>query len=166
MTPIDQREVKLRGGVDSSESQGNMEIFLNVDDVDAAFKVMELPMALHIHSALCRCQFFYTSFKFQQLIIFWISTVEVHDEVQDGLQGRYFISSISISKKKVRSFITYAESNIVSNIVVMKILLQRAKEAGGTIIADPEDKPWGQSSGFLRDIDGNVVRVGSHVKRS
>ena len=45
-------------------------------------------------------------------------------------------------------------------------LLQRAKEAGATIVAEPEAKPWGQTSGFLRDIDGNIVRVGDHVSRS
>ena len=52
MTPLDQREVKLRGGADSPDSQGNMEIAITVDDVDVAFKVM-----LPVHKSYL-CVFF------------------------------------------------------------------------------------------------------------
>ncbi|KAG9440031.1 hypothetical protein H6P81_020196 [Aristolochia fimbriata] len=41
---------------------------------------------------------------------------------------------------------------------------QRAVEKGATAISAPEVKEWGQKVGYVRDIDGIVVRMGSHVK--
>lgn len=41
---------------------------------------------------------------------------------------------------------------------------QRAVENGAVAVREPEGKEWGQKVGYVRDIDGNVVRMGSHVK--
>lgn len=30
-------------------------------------------------------------------------------------------------------------------------------------VSEPELKEWEQTVGYVRDIDGNVVRMGSHV---
>ncbi|KAF9596295.1 hypothetical protein IFM89_008821 [Coptis chinensis] len=40
---------------------------------------------------------------------------------------------------------------------------KRAVENGAVPVHEPEDKPWGQKVGYVRDIDGIVVRIGSHV---
>ncbi|CAD6203110.1 unnamed protein product [Miscanthus lutarioriparius] len=41
---------------------------------------------------------------------------------------------------------------------------RRAVENGAVAVSAPEDKPWGQKSGFVRDMDGNVVRIASYVR--
>ncbi|GAB2234059.1 hypothetical protein Droror1_Dr00003296 [Drosera rotundifolia] len=40
---------------------------------------------------------------------------------------------------------------------------KRAVENGAEPVREPEQKEWGQKVGYVRDIDGNVVRMGSHV---
>ena len=39
-------------------------------------------------------------------------------------------------------------------------------ENGALAISKPEEKEWGQKVGYIRDIDGIVVRMGSHVNPS
>ncbi|KAJ1381804.1 Vicinal oxygen chelate [Sesbania bispinosa] len=41
---------------------------------------------------------------------------------------------------------------------------KRAVENGAVPVSAPEPKEWGQKVGYVRDIDGIVVRMGSHVK--
>ncbi|GMY10808.1 Glyoxalase_2 domain-containing protein [Fagus crenata] len=40
---------------------------------------------------------------------------------------------------------------------------KRAVENGAVPVSDPEEKEWGQKVGYVRDIDGIVVRMGSYV---
>ena len=35
----------------------------------------------------------------------------------------------------------------------------RAVEAGAMIVAEPEAKPWGQTVGYLRDLDGVLIEL-------
>jgi uncharacterized glyoxalase superfamily protein PhnB len=35
----------------------------------------------------------------------------------------------------------------------------RALEAGATLLMAPEPKPWGQTVGYLRDLNGVVVEL-------
>lgn len=44
--------------------------------------------------------------------------------------------------------------------------LQRAVEEGAIPVSAPEKKEWGQKVGYVRDRDGIVVRMGSHVSLS
>lgn len=37
--------------------------------------------------------------------------------------------------------------------------VKRAADAGATVLAAPETKPWGQTVAFLRDPDGHVIEV-------
>ncbi|XP_045826583.1 uncharacterized protein Mb0911c [Trifolium pratense] len=41
---------------------------------------------------------------------------------------------------------------------------KRAVENGAVAVSEPEMKEWGQKVGYVRDIDGIVIRMGSHVK--
>ncbi|CAK8576027.1 unnamed protein product [Lathyrus sativus] len=41
---------------------------------------------------------------------------------------------------------------------------KRAVENGAVSVSVPEVKEWGQKVGYVRDIDGIVIRMGSHVK--
>ncbi|KAH7542481.1 uncharacterized protein LOC107409182 [Ziziphus jujuba] len=40
---------------------------------------------------------------------------------------------------------------------------KRAIENGAVAVNEPEEKEWGQKVGYVRDIDGIVVRLGSYV---
>ncbi|KAJ8750523.1 hypothetical protein K2173_015675 [Erythroxylum novogranatense] len=42
---------------------------------------------------------------------------------------------------------------------------KRAVENGAIAVSQPEDREWGQRVGYVRDIDGNVVRMGSYVAK-
>ncbi|XP_071717702.1 uncharacterized protein [Rutidosis leptorrhynchoides] len=42
---------------------------------------------------------------------------------------------------------------------------KRAVENGADGVSKPEEKEWGQKVGYVRDIDGIVVRMGSYVKQ-
>ncbi|KAF8030864.1 hypothetical protein BT93_D0144 [Corymbia citriodora subsp. variegata] len=41
---------------------------------------------------------------------------------------------------------------------------KRAVENGAAPVSEPEEKEWGQKVGYVRDIDGNVIRMGSYVQ--
>ncbi|PWA42166.1 dessication-induced 1VOC superfamily protein [Artemisia annua] len=41
---------------------------------------------------------------------------------------------------------------------------KRAVANGAEDVSKPEEKEWGQKVGYVRDIDGIVVRMGSYVK--
>lgn len=41
---------------------------------------------------------------------------------------------------------------------------QRAVENGAESVSAPEQKEWDQKVGYVRDIDGMVVRLGSYVR--
>ncbi|MCL7024171.1 hypothetical protein MKW94_015746 [Papaver nudicaule] len=43
---------------------------------------------------------------------------------------------------------------------------KRAVENGAMPVHEPEEKEWGQKVGYVRDIDGIVVRIGSHVRNN
>ena len=43
--------------------------------------------------------------------------------------------------------------------------LARAWRAAGAEVHGPEDTPWGQHEGALVDVDGNVIRFGSPIRR-
>ncbi|KAM6577949.1 hypothetical protein CsatB_029786 [Cannabis sativa] len=41
---------------------------------------------------------------------------------------------------------------------------KKAIENGAVSVSEPEEKEWGQKVGYVRDINGIVVRMGSHVQ--
>jgi predicted enzyme related to lactoylglutathione lyase len=52
-------------------------------------------------------------------------------------------------------------SRIVLSIDVPDVdaLLDRVRELGGTVLAPPNDMPWGQRVAHVRDPDGNAVNL-------
>ncbi|XP_031486316.1 uncharacterized protein LOC116254848 [Nymphaea colorata] len=41
---------------------------------------------------------------------------------------------------------------------------KRAVEKGAVAVSQPEEREWGQKVGYVRDIDGIIVRMGSYVR--
>ena len=39
----------------------------------------------------------------------------------------------------------------------------KAVKAGATVIQEPKTKPWGQTVGYVRDLNGVIVEIGSPV---
>ncbi len=54
------------------------------------------------------------------------------------------------------------ELGIVTNDV--EALYQRAIQAGATQIKEPQQKPWGQTVGYVRDLNGFMVEICTEVK--
>ncbi|XP_052187501.1 uncharacterized protein LOC127798171 isoform X1 [Diospyros lotus] len=66
---------------------------------------------------------------------------------------------------------SYQERNPVENVRDLHDHLalcvdQRAVENGAVAVSPPEEKKWGQKVGYVRDLDGIVVRMGSYVGKS
>lgn len=40
---------------------------------------------------------------------------------------------------------------------------QNAVEQGALIVQEPMEKPWGQIVAYVRDLDGFLIEIGSHV---
>ena len=40
---------------------------------------------------------------------------------------------------------------------------KKAVEAGATLISEPEVKPWGQTVGYVRDLNGMLVEIASDM---
>lgn len=46
----------------------------------------------------------------------------------------------------------------------MRAYMQRAVENGAVAVSEPTQKEWGQKVGYVRDIDGIVIRMGNDVQ--
>ena len=42
--------------------------------------------------------------------------------------------------------------------------MQKAREAGATLVSAPENKPWGQMVAYVRDLDGFLVEICTEVE--
>ncbi|KAK1286359.1 hypothetical protein QJS10_CPB20g00960 [Acorus calamus] len=74
-----------------------------------------------------------------------IAFTPLHQKETDGITGR----------APVEVCFAYADVDAA---------FKRAVESGATAVSEPEEKEWGQKVGYVLDIDGIVVRMGSYVK--
>ncbi|KAG6521535.1 hypothetical protein ZIOFF_018658 [Zingiber officinale] len=63
----------------------------------------------------------------------------------------YTVRRLDCSHRSQIQFLTYVDA-----------AYERAVEKGAVPVSAPEVKEWGQKVGYVKDIDGNVVRLGSH----
>eukprot|EP00897_Mesotaenium_endlicherianum_P007029 jgi/Mesen1/6354/ME000328S05632 len=54
---------------------------------------------------------------------------------------------------------------IAFNCDDLNATIKKAQECGATLKAEPEPKEWHQTVAYLRDPDGIVIRVGTHVNK-
>ncbi|GAA0184595.1 hypothetical protein LIER_31883 [Lithospermum erythrorhizon] len=79
----------------------------------------------------------------------------LHQHETDDLTGEVEIPSSSSNKRNpVEVCFDYADVDAA---------FKRAVENGAVAVSEPEDKQWGQKVGYVRDIDGLVVRLGGTV---
>ncbi|OEL36742.1 hypothetical protein BAE44_0002240 [Dichanthelium oligosanthes] len=85
-----------------------------------------------------------------------IAFTPLHQRETDGLSGEVQLpDSGAAARGAVEICFVYADVDAA---------YKRAVENGAVPVSAPEEKPWGQKSGFVRDVDGNIVRIGSHVR--
>ncbi|XP_059430847.1 uncharacterized protein LOC132164360 [Corylus avellana] len=83
-----------------------------------------------------------------------IAFTPVHQHETDGLTGAVQIPESGNKRQPIEVCFAYADVDAA---------YKRAVESGAVPVSDPETKEWGQKVGYVRDIDGIVVRMGSHV---
>ncbi|KAK7312483.1 hypothetical protein VNO77_36376 [Canavalia gladiata] len=84
-----------------------------------------------------------------------IAFTPIHQHETDDLTGAVHTSPSSRERPPVEVCFIYSDVDAA---------YKRAVENGAVAVSEPELKEWGQKVGYVRDIDGNVVRMGSHVK--
>ncbi|KAL2532595.1 dessication-induced 1VOC superfamily protein [Abeliophyllum distichum] len=86
-----------------------------------------------------------------------IAFTPAHQHETDDLSGEVRMPQSSHEKNPVEVCFDYSDVDSA---------YKRAVENGAVPVSEPEDKEWGQKVGYVRDIDGIVVRMGSHVNSS
>ncbi|XP_076921656.1 uncharacterized protein LOC143583152 [Bidens hawaiensis] len=84
-----------------------------------------------------------------------IAFTPVHQRETDDLTGKVEEHKSKIQRNQLEICFAYADVDTA---------YKRAVENGAEAVSKPEEKEWGQKVGYVRDIDGIVVRMGSHVK--
>ncbi|KAK1270935.1 hypothetical protein QJS04_geneDACA023477 [Acorus gramineus] len=84
-----------------------------------------------------------------------IAFTPLHQKETDGITGEVQTPSDPHRRAPVEVCLAYADVDAA---------FKRAVESGATAVSEPEEKEWGQKVGYVRDIDGIVVRMGSCVK--
>ncbi|XP_019199503.1 PREDICTED: uncharacterized protein LOC109193131 [Ipomoea nil] len=83
-----------------------------------------------------------------------IAFTPIHQRETDELTGEVETPQSRGKRQPIELCLDYADVDAA---------FKRAVENGAVPVNPPEDKKWGQRVGYVRDIDGNVVRMGSHV---
>ncbi|XP_042509814.1 uncharacterized protein LOC122085445 [Macadamia integrifolia] len=86
-----------------------------------------------------------------------ISFTPVHQHETDNRTGQVQTPRNEHERNPVE--VCFAYSNVDE-------AYKRAVDNGAVPVSPPEEKEWGQKVGYVRDIDGIVVRLGSYVNPS
>ncbi|KAI4322156.1 hypothetical protein L6164_021876 [Bauhinia variegata] len=83
-----------------------------------------------------------------------IAFTPLHQHETDDLTGKVEIPQSGRQRSPVEVCFVYADVDAA---------YKRAVENGAVAVSEPEQKEWGQKVGYVKDIDGIVVRMGSLV---
>ncbi|XP_059664433.1 uncharacterized protein LOC132310260 [Cornus florida] len=83
-----------------------------------------------------------------------IAFTPLHQHETDDLTGAVRIPRSGNERAPVEICFAYQDVDAA---------FKRAVENGAVPVREPEEKEWGQKVGYVRDIDGIVVRMGSYV---
>ncbi|XP_062171467.1 uncharacterized protein LOC133877240 [Alnus glutinosa] len=83
-----------------------------------------------------------------------IAFTPLHQHETDELTGAVQIPGSGSMRQAIEVCFAYADVDAA---------YKRAVESGAVPVSEPETKEWGQKVGYVRDIDGIVVRMGSYV---
>ncbi|CAM9003614.1 unnamed protein product [Rhodiola kirilowii] len=86
-----------------------------------------------------------------------IAFTPAHQHETDDLTGEVITLNKSSRRPPVEVCFAYSDVDAA---------YKRAVENGAVAVSEPEQKEWGQRVGYVRDMDGIVVRMGSFVNSS
>ncbi|GLT67087.1 hypothetical protein SLA2020_394180 [Shorea laevis] len=78
-----------------------------------------------------------------------------HQHETDDLSGNVRVPHTGRERAPVEVCFAYTDVDAA---------FKRAVDNGAVAVSEPEDKEWGQRVGYVRDLDGIVVRMGSYVR--
>ncbi|GJN08272.1 hypothetical protein PR202_ga26178 [Eleusine coracana subsp. coracana] len=84
-----------------------------------------------------------------------IAFTPLHQRETDALTGAVQLPDSPAERGPVEICFDYADVDAA---------YRRAVDSGAVPVSAPEQKSWGQKVGYVRDIDGIIVRIGSHVR--
>ncbi|XP_006649854.2 uncharacterized protein Mb0911c [Oryza brachyantha] len=84
-----------------------------------------------------------------------IAFTPLHQRETDALTGAVQLPGTAGERGPVEICFDYADVDAA---------YRHAVDSGAVPVSAPEQKSWGQKVGYVRDIDGIVVRMGSHVR--
>ncbi|KAF5184312.1 Lactoylglutathione lyase family protein [Thalictrum thalictroides] len=83
-----------------------------------------------------------------------IAFTPLHQHETDEVTGSVQVPKTNWERNPVEVCFAYSDVDAA---------YKRAVENGAVPVQEPEDRQWGQKVGYVRDMDGIVVRIGSHV---
>ncbi|CAN4098856.1 unnamed protein product [Withania somnifera] len=84
-----------------------------------------------------------------------IAFTPIHQHETDDITGQVHTPQSQGGRQSIELCFDYVDIDAA---------YKRAIENGAVAVSDPEEKKWGQKIGYVRDPDGNIVRMGSHVR--
>ncbi|KAM0876846.1 hypothetical protein ACQ4PT_035906 [Festuca glaucescens] len=84
-----------------------------------------------------------------------IAFTPLHQRETDALTGEVQLPKSPSDRGPVEICFDYADVDAA---------YRRAVENGAVPVSAPVQKKWGQKVGYVRDVDGIIVRMGSHVR--
>ncbi|KAL5210097.1 hypothetical protein ABZP36_005720 [Zizania latifolia] len=84
-----------------------------------------------------------------------IAFTPLHQRETDALTGAVQLPDSPAERGPVEICFDYADVDAA---------YRRAMDNGAVPVSPPEPNNWGQKVGYVRDIDGIIVRMGSHVR--
>ncbi|KAJ7947675.1 dessication-induced 1VOC superfamily protein [Quillaja saponaria] len=83
-----------------------------------------------------------------------IAFTPLHQHETDNLTGKVQAARSSQERQAIEVCFDFPDVDAA---------YKRAVENGAVAVSKPEQKEWGQKVGYVRDIDGIVVRIGTYV---
>ena len=121
---------------------------------------------LYVENVEATLAFYVKDFGFTQK---FITPEKDYGELETGGTTLAFASytvaeynSIALEKRKPEALPSPFEITFVADDI--ESAWKQAVEAGAEIVKEPAQKPWGQTVGYLRDINGFLVEVCTKVE--
>ena len=121
---------------------------------------------LYVENVEATLAFYTKAFGFSQK---FITPEKDYGELETGGTTLAFASysiaeynGIAIEKRKPEALPSPFEKNFVEDDI--ESAWKQAVEAGAEVVKEPAQKPWGQTVGYLRDMNGFLVEVCTRIQ--
>jgi uncharacterized glyoxalase superfamily protein PhnB len=121
---------------------------------------------LYVKSVPLAVDFYQKAFGLQQR---FIDETEQYAEMETGTTTLAFASTELANSNLPQGFQENSRSSLPAGIEVgftaddVEAAFAQAIEAGALVVTEPKVKPWGQTVGYVRDLDGILIEIGSRL---